>query len=159
MPPDGRVRPIRDNAPETAGRRSVVLPVVGLILAAGGLILLAACVTDLASPAARTGGDAALATEAESLLPTPGLHGRGVRSMERERAVRDHGGCVEQNVRIAPDTTRLAPAPPPERAAERFAAESCPEDAALSTTSDLRCHLAAMAASPRRARFAYVGPR
>lgn len=160
MLPDGRVLPTRCHALGTASKRSALLPVVGVFLAVSGLILLAACVANLAAPPGTVGS--VLATPvlaARRMLPAPDRHARDAWSMENMRAVRDHGGRSGPNVCVAPGMTRVVSAAPQERAKSCSVTGSRSKAEDLVTTPDLRCDLMAMAASQRRARFVYVEPR
>ena len=160
MSTDGRVLPLRCHAPGTAIKRSAVLPVVGVFLAASGLIFLAACVAVLAAPPrAASSVPATPAMAARWTLPAPGRHGRDVWSIESTSAVSIHGGRSGPDMYMAPGMTQASSAALRKRAESCSVAGSRSNADDLVTPVDLRCDLMAMAASQRRARFVYVGPR
>ena len=160
MPREARFRPVRYDALGTEGSGAVGVLLLGLFLVAGGLVLMIACVGDLASPASAAGsGSASLAIGDQRALLVLTLHSREVEAGGCKRSVRDQIACVGQHVAMAPATRRLAPTASREHTEECPVRGSYPDAADVAITSDLRCDLAAMAAADRRAGFVYVGPR
>jgi len=136
-----------------------VLLALGLSLFASGLVLLVACVVDLASPASAASGNAPLEIADQRGLPLPTLHGREIKDAACNRSARNQGTCVDQKVGTAPAPGRMAPVAPWEWSEDCSTGRSRPDAEGGSMSLDLRCDLAAMAASQRHARFVYVGPR
>jgi hypothetical protein len=159
MPRDARFRPVRDHALGIESDGAVVLPVLGLVHFASGLVLPITCVADLASPASAAGGNAPLETSDQRELALLSVPNREIEGAECQRSARGRGACVDQKVRMVPAPWRTAHAAPWERDDECPAGRSRPGAERGSMSLDLRCDLAAMAASQRRMGFVYVGLR
>jgi hypothetical protein len=159
MPRETLFPPVGDDALGTESNGAIVRLVLGLVLFAGGLVLLIACVTELASPASAAGGNAPLAIGHQRALSLLTLHGREIEEAECERSARDHSACVNQEVGTAPALRRMAPATPSKPPEDCSAGNARHDAEGGSISLDLRCDLTAMAASQRHARFVYVDPR
>lgn len=138
---------------------SALLSLLGMALAAAWFILFVAWAVDLARLANSAGSEKArVAVDVRRMMPspphdageTPGADSCAKAALHRRPWIgenpRTHSGLPATAIN-------------PMMRVERCLPEDAPVGAFVLATPDLRCELAAMAASQRRTGFIYVGPR